>query len=179
MLLYHLVTVHSSGMRPIYALAAAGLRLGAPRGLSVGRVAGAGHLRRREDRVQHFVFRHLSLTSPGRSRAFPNDAGRRRPDESHDVSPSGTNLHHAGPVDGTGSSRRLFIRSVASAPLARPDLRRTADSICKLKRGAERNAGKIHTRFRRPPLSTETPTPQSPDSIPAAGAVPTFPLRST
>ncbi len=57
MLLYHLVTVHALWHAPIYWLAAAGLRLGAARGISVGRVAAARDRRRREDCLQHFAFR--------------------------------------------------------------------------------------------------------------------------
>ena len=50
MLLYHLVCAN-------LRLAAAGLRLGAARGISMGRPAGGRDLRRREDCVQHFAFR--------------------------------------------------------------------------------------------------------------------------
>ena len=57
MLLYHLVTVHVALVCANLRLAAAGLSLGAARGISLGRLAAARDRRRREDCLQHFAFR--------------------------------------------------------------------------------------------------------------------------
>ena len=68
MLLYHLVTVHGALVCAHLRLAAAGFRLGAARAISMGRLAAARDLRRREDRFQHFAFRRPAgepLGGPG------------------------------------------------------------------------------------------------------------------
>jgi hypothetical protein len=109
-------------------VAAAGLRLGATRDISMGCVAAARDRRLREDCVPHFVFR-LPAARPIvwiRRRRFRVEGAGWRPGRcafySADTTYSGKISEHPGSLDRAGSRRDIPRRRGAATPLSRADL---------------------------------------------------------
>src|SRR5687767_6370192 len=99
-------------------LASPGLRLGAARGLSVGRLTAARDRRCREDRLQHFALRRHAAAPHG----GPRDALRQRPDGSAGSCRSGDIPERARSVDRPRLRYGMPRRRGAAAPQAGTDL---------------------------------------------------------
>ncbi len=106
-------------------LAAAGIRLGSPRAISVGGVTAGGDRRRREPCVSHVAFRCAGGRSIHRRRA--DDLLHRAgyvPHQSHDTYHSGSFPEQPGSLDRAGDHCGIPRRSRPAAPLSRTDLSR-------------------------------------------------------
>src|SRR5205807_4227770 len=105
-------------------VAAAGFRLGAARGISMGGVTAAGDRCLRKDRVPHFAFRRHDGEPHERWRRGGFHNAGYLPDGSDDTPHSGSFPEQPGSVDRLGNCRGIPRRSGPAAPLSRADLMR-------------------------------------------------------
>ena len=115
-------------VRAILRLAAAGLRLGAARGVSVGGFAAAGDRDRRKNCVQHLVFHRHAAAPAGRRHRSRHSAGD-LPHGSDDAHHSRSFPEQSGSVARLGNLRGIFRRSSPAAALSRTNLK-ICFSVC-------------------------------------------------
>src|SRR3989440_567025 len=105
-------------------VAAAGFRLGAARGISMGGLTAARDRRLRKDRVPHLAFRRHDGEPHERWRRGGFHSTGYLPDGSDDTPDSGSFPEQPGSVDRLGNRRGIPRRSGPAAPLSRADLKR-------------------------------------------------------